>query len=715
VNWSSQNHGGVDAGRGDKASRRAYCCIVTWRHFRSSYHARPMLRLVRHALRTCTRGGSVPAVRHASRFARKKPVDAQLEPPPLQPPPPQIKLREYQEECIQAVLSYLDAGHKRLGISLATGSGKTVIFTHLIDRVPATGNAAQTLILAHRRELVEQAARHCTRAYPDKHVDIEMGSSQASGAADITVASIQSITSGDRLQKFDASRYKLVLVDEAHHIVSQSYLDVLEHFGLRHAADWSEKSAPALVGVSATFSRFDGRALGAVIDHIVYHRDYVDMIEENWLSDVVFTTVEMKTDLTKVGSGVNGDFQTSSLSSVINTDETNELLVHTWRTKAQDRQSTLIFCVDLSHVTSLTARFRESGIDAQFVTGDTPAKIRSARIDAFRNGEFPVLLNCGVFTEGTDIPNIDCVLLARPTKSRNLLVQMIGRGMRLHEGKENCHIIDMVAALSSGVVSTPTLFGLDPAEIVDKADTKTMAALRERKESERHREEAIQVKARSSPNRLPGSISFTDYDSVHDLIADTSTDQYIRNLSPNAWVGVGEGRFVLTANSGNYLIIEPSQKDEGSFRAKYHWKLPSDWKSKSPYAVPRTIAEGGSFEHVVHAADTFASEAFQRIWITKNQPWRRSLASQAQLDFINKTRPKEDQLKPEDVTKGKAGDMITRLKHGAKGRYDKATTKQRGQMRMKQRAETISQRLQGRVEVGPVEQRGQTLKEKMLS
>jgi ATP-dependent helicase IRC3 len=186
--------------------------------------------------------------------------------------PPKIQLREYQEECIQAVLAYLHAGHKRLGVSLATGSGKTVIFTHLIDRIPAVGDATQTLILAHRRELVEQAARHCTLAYPDKHVDIEMGSNSASGAADITVASIQSITSGDRLQKFDPARYKLVLVDEAHHIVSSTYLEMLDHFGLRNASDWTQDHAPALVGVSATFSRFDGRKLGSVIDHIVYHR-----------------------------------------------------------------------------------------------------------------------------------------------------------------------------------------------------------------------------------------------------------------------------------------------------------------------------------------------------------------------------------------------------------------------------------------------------------
>ncbi|CAO2653492.1 Nn.00g029030.m01.CDS01 [Neocucurbitaria sp. VM-36] len=676
-----------------------------------------MFRFFQHALILSKRAGPVSvyvraAVRHASRASKVQHVAPQT--PSLTPTPLKITLREYQEECIQAVLSYLNAGHKRLGVSLATGAGKTVIFTHLIDRIPAIGDASQTLILAHRRELVEQAARHCTLAYPDKRVDIEMGNSQASGTADITVASIQSITSGHRLQKFDPARYKLVLVDEAHHIVSQTYLDVLDHFGLRNAADWSKTSAPALVGVSATFSRFDGRRLGAVIDHIVYHRDYVDMIEENWLSDVVFTTVEIKADLTKVGTGANGDFQTAALSKAINTNETNELVVKAWLAKAQGRSSTLIFCVDLSHVSNLTSEFRKNGINAQFVTGDTPTKVRSARIDAFKVGEFPVLLNCGVFTEGTDIPNIDCVLLARPTKSRNLLVQMIGRGMRLHKGKENCHIIDMVAALSSGVVSTPTLFGLDPAEIIDKADTKTLTELKERKESEKQREqEAAEVKRRTVASKLPGTVSFTDYDSIHDLIADTSGDQYIRNLSQNAWVGVGEGKYVLATNSGNYLVIEPSEKVEGSFRAKYYWKLPAEKKVKSPYGVPRVIAEGESFEHVVHAADTYAAEAFEHIWISKNQSWRRSRASQAQVDFLNKFRPKEDQLKPDDVTKGKAGDMITRIKHGAKGRYNKANMKQRSEMRMKERTETMRQRLQGQVQVGPLAQ-GQTLREKLL-
>jgi ATP-dependent helicase IRC3 len=124
------------------------------------------------------------------------------------------------------------------------------------------------LILAHRTELVEQAARHCVNAYPDKTVEIELGKLHASGMADITVASIQSIKSKDRIDTYDPERFKLVLVDEAHHIVAPQYLEVLKHFGIRPPTD----NAPALVGVSATLSRFDGLKLGAVIDHIVFHR-----------------------------------------------------------------------------------------------------------------------------------------------------------------------------------------------------------------------------------------------------------------------------------------------------------------------------------------------------------------------------------------------------------------------------------------------------------
>ena len=181
-----------------------------------------------------------------------------------------IQLRPYQEESINSVLTSLSQGARRLGLSLATGSGKTVIFSHLIDRVPSpTPEATQTLVLAHRRELVEQAARHVRQLYLNKTVDVEMAGQHATGVAEITVASVQSITSGERLQKYDPAKFKLVLVDEAHHIAAPTYLGVLKHFDLMEK---DAKTHTALVGVSATFSRADGLSLGTAIDHIVYHK-----------------------------------------------------------------------------------------------------------------------------------------------------------------------------------------------------------------------------------------------------------------------------------------------------------------------------------------------------------------------------------------------------------------------------------------------------------
>ena len=158
-----------------------------------------------------------------------------------------------------------------MNIKLAFLIWPKVIFTRLIDRVtPPTHHATRTLILVHRRELVEQAARHCAEAYPTKSIEIEMGGVHASGTADITIASVRSITSGDRMSKFDPQSFKLILVDEAHHIVASSYMETLRYFGV--VEDANATHVPALVGVSATLSRFDGLRLSDAIEHIVYHK-----------------------------------------------------------------------------------------------------------------------------------------------------------------------------------------------------------------------------------------------------------------------------------------------------------------------------------------------------------------------------------------------------------------------------------------------------------
>lgn len=579
-----------------------------------------------------------------------------------------------------------------------------MIFTQLIDRVQAPDeNAKQTLILAHRRELVEQAARHCEKAYPDKSIDIEMGETKASGAADITIASVRSMVSGDRLSKYDPSRFKLVLVDEAHHIVAPGYQQVLEHFGLQK----EHEHGPALVGVSATFSRFDGLRLGSAIDHIVYHKDYVDMIGEKWLSDVMFTTVESKVDLSKVKSGQDGDFQTGQLGAAVNTVVSNDITINAWQSEASDRKSTLVFCVDIAHVTSLTAAFRQRGIDARYVTGATKKRVRGERLAAFKNGEFPVLLNCGVFTEGTDIPNIDCVLLARPTKSRNLLVQMIGRGMRLYPGKENCHVIDMVASLATGIVTVPTLFGLDPKELVRKASVGELEKLKNQRETENIGFDTSifdPTKSRNSSNYH--SLKFTHYDSVHDLIEDTSGERHIRAISRNAWVQLDEYKYILAASGGvltleRQLATDTQNKDH--FAVIWKHKLPQSGLSRTPWSRPRTVATASTLTDALRAADTFAASQFARFLIVSNSPWRKKPPSESQLTFLNRFREvnMEPLLNENDLTKGQAGDMITKLKFGVRGRFERLQTERRKLEREANKVQEMRDR--ETVRVGPVE------------
>lgn len=560
------------------------------------------------------------------------------------------------------------------------------------------------MILAHRRELVEQAAKHCVNSYPDKRVEIDMGKLHASGTADITVATVPSLQREDRLMKYDPKRFKLVLVDEAHHIVAPGYMKILKHFGLSE----KNKNSPSLVGVSATFSRFDGLKLGAAIDEIVYHKDYVDMIDEKWLTGVIFTTVRSTADITKVKSKAGGDFLSSDLSNAVNTDQVNEITVRSWLAKAAGRKSTLVFCVDLAHVADLTQKFRQHGIEAHFVTGDTHVVERSQRLTAFRAGQFPVLLNCGVFTEGTDIPNIDCVILARPTKSRNLLVQMIGRGMRLHPDKENCHVMDMVSSLETGIVTTPTLFGLDPGEMLDSTSADDMKNVRERKAAEDARQQQVYKEAPANAQApMPRRVTFTEYESVYDLISDTSGEMHIRAISQYCWVQISPAKWVLTGTTGTYLKLEKDTgvpNDETAYyRVMETRALPAGIKSKSPFAAPRELLKSETFADAVHGADKYASKIFPHPIISRNQRWRDGPATEGQLKFLNQLRSNSNPLTTEDVTKGKAADMITKVKHGARGRFADLEASKKRRERQEMVLEANRERiLREKVSVGPL-------------
>jgi ATP-dependent helicase IRC3 len=271
------------------------------------------------------------------------------------------------------------------------------------------------------------------------------------------------------------------------------------------------------------------------------------MIKEQWLCDVRFTSVHANINLSEVTvNSKTGDFNATSLAHVINTDTVNQLVVQTWLDRAATRKSTLVFCVNLAHVRELTKTFRGYGIDARYVYSGTPVAERKALISSFKEGVFPVLINCAILTEGADIPNIDCIIVARPTRSRNVFAQMIGRGMRQspNTGKENCRIIDFVDSTTrvAGVISTPTLFGLDPGEVIDDETAETL----EQRVADAIANDGIASRT-DSFDKVPDpkSVTYTDYENPFSLVDQSSGAPHIAKLSSNAWVGCGNDIYVL--------------------------------------------------------------------------------------------------------------------------------------------------------------------------
>jgi len=277
---------------------------------------------------------------------------------------------------------------------------------------------------------------------------------------------------------------------------------------------------------------------------------------------------------------------------------------------------------------------------------------------------------------------------------------MIGRGMRLHPGKENCHIIDMVSSLETGIMTTPSLFGLDPDELVDKASPQELSEMKERKEQG--------LAAQKPPPARVGSLAFTEYDSVFDLLDDTSSEKHIRTLSANAWVQVGAERYILSGPSGTYLRIERAEDDgpdAAPFKGLLVRALPPGL-AKSPFAKPREILTAANLTDAVHGCDKYAKESadgdFPHAFVAKRMPWRLGPPTAGQLKMLNKLRSKDDQLQPGDINKGKASDMITKLKHGARGRFSTMEAVKKRHARVIAQEEREARLRDASVTVGPV-------------
>ncbi len=361
------------------------------------------------------------------------------------------KLRPYQQRALEAVRDSFRHGHRRTLVVMPTGTGKTVLFAEMA-RLARGG----VLVLAHRQELVEQA-RDKLRAWCRDHIAVEMGlqrqSTQPSGGtrARITVASVQSVHR--RLAKFSADAFSLIVVDEAHHSTAATYRRILDHFGC------------FVVGVTATPDRSDRSSLATIYSDVAFEYELRAAIDDGWLCPIRSYLVRTQADFSAVAK-VAGELATGDVERILGqAPHLAEIAVPVVRERRG--RPAIVFAVSVAHAHALARVLCATAGDPLFAAaldGTSDAAERRAIVDRFKRGEIAVLVNCALFTEGFDVPQISLVAIARPVLSRAFYAQMVGRGTRIANGKRDLVVLDFSPAnCRHSLVSAVDLFAPDEA------------------------------------------------------------------------------------------------------------------------------------------------------------------------------------------------------------------------------------------------------------
>lgn len=327
-------------------------------------------------------------------------------------------LRNYQQEAILRASQCFVAGSRRIICVSPTGSGKTVLATEGFIK-PALARNSRILFIAHRTELITQARDKLN--LPDQTGIIKAGF-DPNPDAPVQIASIQTLA---RRQLPPAD---LVIIDEVHHALSDSYRRILDAYPFA-----------VHLGITATPFRLDGKGLGQIADAMIEVATIPQLISLGYLVRSRAFALPPP-DLTGVRT-IAGDYNEEQLATVMNKPRIGSRIVETYQRHASGR-SAICFAVNILHSQTLCASFLAAGIACEHIDGSTPADERAAILDRLHTGATTVVCNCAVLTEGFDEPRIKCIILARPTKSRCLWRQCVGRGLRPYPGASDCQIHD---------------------------------------------------------------------------------------------------------------------------------------------------------------------------------------------------------------------------------------------------------------------------------
>jgi ATP-dependent helicase IRC3 len=552
-----------------------------------------------------------------------------------------MKLRPYQTEALAAIREAHARGENRLLVSAATGIGKTVIFAALAADYAQRG---RVLILTHTDELCLQTMEKVAHWNPSLSIQLEKAEKHADDSAHIIIGSVQTLgrKGSSRLTALKPEAFSLIVTDEAHHSLADSYRRIYSHFGLMVPG-----ASILHVGVTATPTRSDRQSLSAIFDRVVFELPIQQAIRDGWLADLKAYRIKTDTGLDGV-STIAGDFAQDELAAAVNTPRRNRAIIREWAKLAHDRK-TMVFAVDVKHARDLAQEFTAQGFNAAAVCGED--EDRHERIAAHRSGDTQILVNAQLLREGHDDAEIACVVLARPTKSQLVYAQQIGRGTRLPDGVGNLH-----AARSAGItVAKEDCIIIDCGDNTTRHSLATVGAMFGLGAINLEGRSPIAVRRELDEAQLahPG-LDFSRIQNASDI--KTIVDR------PDLWA-IKWSPVVLKASELRWrelpgemlaLWLPTAQREVVMIQpnALGAWSVAGSIEGK-----PITKSDCRSLEEAIRWADRRVRETIphQLHLVKRVAPWHKDRASEAQLAYLRRLRIPI----PQGLTKGGAADLIS--------------------------------------------------------
>lgn len=536
------------------------------------------------------------------------------------------ELRYYQREGIDAVRREWDGGTQSTMLVYPTGCGKTFSFNSLLGEELESDRIQRVLILAHRDELIRQPKRDFESLYPDIPVGVVKADENQLGYP-VTVSSVQTLAHKKRRESLPP--VQVVIYDECHHAVAPGNEKLL-------ACLMERNPGLRILGVTATPMRTDRKPLGSVFQSIAYRYPVGQAIAEKYLVPPKGIVVSTTADLSGVKLTRYGEYQDKALKK-LNEEARNNKMIVAYRKFAEGRRM-LAFCVDVQHAQDMSELANRDGIRSKAVWGDMAYDDRVRTMSELRRGDIDAIWNCMVMTEGTDIPEVSCIGLLRPSTSPSLIIQEIGRGLRLcpEIGKTDCLVLYLHD--KSARIKIDALPGLIDAERETQGKTGRLTSSAPTRTVQRDGFEAIEV----------------EFFSEHEI---RGIPVDLLSGSRYAWSDYqsrgGARYWSIPVNESDVVIVHRSEDAPGKFLA-----LAVNYER----GTVRPLVEPGSMEEAMSAGEDFARRNEQPALAHRKREWRKEAASEKQRELLWRMAGHVLGGNIEWMSKGEAAERISFLR-----------------------------------------------------